>query len=73
MSGKAAEAASLFGGVDMLINNAGITYRGRIEDTDIQVDQRLMAVNYFGQVSLTKGKNRRYLQLEMIIDRIQTI
>jgi len=44
-----------FGTVDILINNAGISYRGEIETTDIDVDVKIMTVNYFGQVALTKA------------------
>ena len=55
MTSKAAEAASIFGCIDILINNAGISYRGCIEKTSLDVDQSLMTVNYFGQVALTKG------------------
>ena len=52
---KASEAVAIFGGIDILINNAGISYRGCIVDTDLDIDQKIMAVNYFGQVALTKG------------------
>ncbi|XP_062601737.1 dehydrogenase/reductase SDR family protein 7-like [Saccostrea cucullata] len=44
----------LFGQIDILINNAGISYRGEITSTQIQVDERVMAVNYFGQIALIK-------------------
>lgn len=52
---KASEAVTIFGGIDILINNAGVSYRGCIEDTDLDVDQKLMTVNYLGQVALTKA------------------
>lgn len=52
---KASEAVAIFGGIDILINNAGISYRGCIVDTDLDIDQKIMAVNYFGQVALTKA------------------
>jgi len=52
---KGEEAKALFGRVDILINNAGISYRGSINDTDIDVHQNVMTVNYFGQIALTKG------------------
>lgn len=53
------KALKLFGQVDILINNAGISYRGEISSTQIQVDERLMAVNYFGQIALIKGKKKQ--------------
>ncbi|MGY8810019.1 MAG: SDR family oxidoreductase [Pseudomonadales bacterium] len=43
-----------FGGIDLLINNAGITHRSAFADTDLAVFQRVMAVNYFGAVNCTR-------------------
>nr|CAG4645578.1 EOG090X07KM [Lynceus sp. MCZ IZ 141354] len=51
---KAQQALSIYGNIDILINNAGISYRGEIINTQIDVDMELMNVNYFGQVNLTK-------------------
>lgn len=51
-----AEAATqFFGHVDILINNGGISQRSMAKDTVLDVDRRLMEVDYFGQVALTKG------------------
>lgn len=55
MTSKASEAAAIFGHIDSLVNNAGISYRGCIEQTTLDVDQSLMTVNYLGQVALTKA------------------
>lgn len=52
---RAEEAVALFGHVDVLISNAGISYRGCISQTSIEVDQTLMNVNYFGQVAFIKA------------------
>ncbi|XP_061455192.1 dehydrogenase/reductase SDR family member 7B isoform X2 [Rhineura floridana] len=41
--------------VDILINNAGISYRGTIVDTVVEVDRKVMETNYFGPVVLTKA------------------
>jgi short-subunit dehydrogenase len=38
-----------------LINNAGISQRSQAEETPIEVDRKIMEVNFFGQVALTKG------------------
>ena len=51
---KAKEAMSYFGRVDMLINNGGISQRGLALETSFDVDKRLMEINYFGPVVLTK-------------------
>ena len=57
MDEPVSKGLKLFGHIDILINNAGVSYRGEISSTQIQVDERVMAVNYFGQVALIKGEN----------------
>ncbi len=42
------------GRVDLLINNAGISQRGLAEDTGMDVYRRIMEVDYFAPVALTK-------------------
>lgn len=44
-----------FGSIDVLINNAGISQRSRVAETTVAVDRRIMEVNYFGVVGLTKA------------------
>ncbi len=48
------EASTIFGDVDILINNGGISQRDTILNTSLEVDRRLMEVNYFGSITLTK-------------------
>lgn len=55
-------AIQLFGHVDILINNGGISQRSFAKDTLIDVDRRLMEVNFFGAVSLTKNILPHFLQ-----------
>lgn len=43
-----------FGRIDILINCAGIAQRGTALETGMFVDHRLMDLNYFGPVTLTK-------------------
>jgi NAD(P)-dependent dehydrogenase (short-subunit alcohol dehydrogenase family) len=43
------------GGVDVLINNAGITHLSHFSDTDVEVIRRVMEVNFFGAVNCTKA------------------
>lgn len=43
------------GEIDILINNGGISHRGSILNTKIDVFKSIMAINYFGSVALTKG------------------
>lgn len=49
------KAISCFGRIDMLINNAGISQRSPIIETDIEVDRKLMEVDYLGTVALSKA------------------
>ncbi|MEL0643097.1 SDR family oxidoreductase [Olleya sp. Ti.3.14] len=50
-----ATAISLFGSVDLLINNGGISQRSLIIDTDISVDKKLMEIDYLGTIALSKA------------------
>ncbi len=43
------------GKIDVLINNGGISQRARALDTTLDVDKKLMDVNYLGTVALTKA------------------
>jgi short-subunit dehydrogenase len=43
------------GGVDILINNAGISQRSLTAETNFEVDQSIMNINYFAAVALTKS------------------
>lgn len=52
---KTTEAISFFGKVDVLVNNGGISQRSLVKDTSIDVDKRLMDINYLGTVALTKA------------------
>lgn len=43
-----------FGRVDILLNCAGMSQRGTAVETELLVDRRLMELNYFGPIALTK-------------------
>jgi short-subunit dehydrogenase len=43
------------GKVDILVNNGGVSQRALAMDTALEVDKKLMEVNYFGTVALTKA------------------
>ncbi|XP_063790249.1 dehydrogenase/reductase SDR family member 7B isoform X2 [Pseudophryne corroboree] len=55
VTSAAKEILHLVGNVDILINNAGISYRGTILNTKVSVDRMIMDTNYFGPVALTKA------------------
>lgn len=61
------ESIKTFGGIDILINNAGISMRSELKDADITVFKKLIDINYLGMVYCTKAA------LESIIERKGTI
>jgi dehydrogenase/reductase SDR family member 7B len=44
-----------FGRVDVLINNGGLSQRSFVTETPIEMDRKLMEINYFAGVTLTKA------------------
>ena len=44
-----------FGRIDCLINNGGISQRAEAHLTPLEIDRRMMEVNYFGNITLTKA------------------
>jgi Short-chain dehydrogenases of various substrate specificities len=44
-----------FGGVDVLVNNAGMTHLSFVDETDASVFRRVMDVNFFGAVHVTQA------------------
>lgn len=51
----AREILDRFGGVNVLINNAGRTHLGSFEDTNTDVLRTIMEINVFGALNLTKA------------------
>lgn len=47
-------AVEKFGGIDVLINNAGVSMRAIFADADLSVIARLMDINFWGTVYCTK-------------------
>jgi len=41
--------------IDVLLLNAGVSARGSVTDTSIQTYEKIMAINFFGPVALTKA------------------
>ena len=52
---KTKEAIEVFGKIDILINNAGVSQRSLIENTEFSVYKKLMDINFLGTVGLTKA------------------
>ncbi len=47
-----------FGRIDVLINNGGIGQRGKAVNTKTEVDRRVMEINFFGTINLSKAVAR---------------
>lgn len=54
LQSKSGEAEAFFGQVDILVNNGGISQRSLAKDTQMDVDRKVMEVNYFGAIALSK-------------------
>lgn len=44
-----------YGRIDILVNNGGISQRSTASETALEVDRRIMEINYFGNIALTKA------------------
>lgn len=52
---KAEEAEKIFGQVDILFNNGGISQRALALEAELDTVRKLMEINFFGTVALTKA------------------
>ncbi|MCH2198603.1 MAG: SDR family oxidoreductase [Flavobacteriales bacterium] len=60
---KVAIAIGMAGGqIDMMVHNGGISQRSLVKDTDISVDRKVMEIDYFGTVALTKALLPHFLE-----------
>jgi len=74
------KAISLFGSIDILINNGGISQRSLAIDTEINVDDQIFKTNYFGTVALSKAllpyfvarKNGHFVVVTSVVGKIGT-
>jgi short-subunit dehydrogenase len=58
----ATAAIQCFGHIDILINNGGISQRALAKETSLKVDRRIMEVDYFGTITLTKSLIPHFIQ-----------
>jgi len=55
LSSKANDAWKIYGRIDVLINAGGVSQRSEVVDTLISVEQKIMNINFWGTVSLSKA------------------
>jgi short-subunit dehydrogenase len=75
-----AAAIQMFGFVDILINNGGIAQRSLAKDTILDTDRRIMEVDYFGTIALSKfilphfleRKSGHYVVVTSVMGKIGT-
>jgi dehydrogenase/reductase SDR family protein 7B len=52
---KTADAVRIFGRIDILINSGGISQRGLALETTLETEEKIMRVNFWGTVALSKA------------------
>ncbi|WP_295676306.1 SDR family oxidoreductase [uncultured Mucilaginibacter sp.] len=55
LEGKVADAIICFGHIDIMVHNGGVTQRGLVIETGIEAHRRVMEVDYFSYVELTRA------------------
>lgn len=55
-------AVQIFGHIDILINNGGVSQRSFAKDTIEEADRKIMEVNFFGTIAVTKYLLPHFLQ-----------
>ena len=54
-SEKVKQVTKRLGRIDLLFNNAGISQRSEVHETNLDIDRKIMEINFFGTVALTKA------------------
>lgn len=62
-----------FGGIDILINNAGVSMRALFQDADVEVIKKVMDINFYGAVHCTKYALPSILERRGVIVGISSI
>jgi len=79
--GAAEQVISHFGRIDVMVHNAGVSQRSYVNDTALDVYQKLMNVNFFSTVALTKAvlpymirqKSGHFIVISSVAGKIGTI
>lgn len=59
---KTAEAVAVFGHIDVVVHNGGISQRGLIMETTLEVQRKVMELDYFSYVALTQAVLPHFVQ-----------
>jgi short-subunit dehydrogenase len=51
---RTSEAIAFFGHVDVIVHNGGISQRSLVVDTDLDIHRRVMELDYFSYIALTR-------------------
>ncbi|MCX6295733.1 MAG: SDR family oxidoreductase [Bacteroidetes bacterium] len=51
----AQQVINKFGRIDILVNNGGISQRSLTMETSLEIDRKIMEINFFGTIALTKS------------------
>ena len=62
LAATAEAAKAIFGKVDILMNNGGVGFRGLGQETSLEVDKRVMNIDFFSGVALVKALLPDWLQ-----------
>ncbi|HEY4291203.1 MAG TPA: SDR family oxidoreductase [Puia sp.] len=62
LEGKAAEAVAAFGQIDIMVHNGGISQRSLVAETALEVHRKVMELDYFSYVALTKALLPHFLE-----------
>lgn len=63
LAAKTDEVIRRVGRIDIMVHNAGVSQRALALDTSLDVDRRLMDINYFAVVAITKALLPHMLQI----------
>ena len=70
---KVDQVIQKFGKIDVLINNGGIGQRGKAVNTKTEVDRKVMEINFFGTINLSKAVARVRFDAPILLNRLTLV